>query len=87
MQKEKKQILLNTLALQIRESIPQDKAPSMLAAENGLSTSIMSKVLKGTRNVSFTTLFMLMEMCNDTPGEFFEKLTKKLPNEFTSIDI
>lgn len=87
MQKEKKQILLNTLAELIRRSIPKGKAPTTLAAEYGLSTSIMSKLLNGTKNPSFTTLFMVMEIIGKNPDSFMKTFIKNLPEDFTTLDL
>lgn len=87
MQKETIEILLNTLALQVRESIPKDKVPSKLASEYDLSTSIMHDVLNGKRNISFTTFFMVIEILGIEPEIFVKNFCKKLPKNFTTLDL
>ena len=87
MQKEKKQIILNTIAKIIRKHIPKGKSASTLAAEYGLSTSIISKVLKGEKNISFTTLFMIIEIFKIGLIEFMIEFVEELVKYFTTLDL
>ena len=87
MQKEKKKIILNTLADLVKEHMLKDKSPSRLAMEYGLSTSIMCLLLKGKKNLQITTFIMVAEILEVNPAELLKAVMKNLPEDFTTFDI
>lgn len=86
MQKEKKQIILNSLARKIRENIPEGKAPTTLAMEYDLSPSIMSTSLKGKKDVQLTTFYHIAGALNKKPYELLKEIDEDLPDNFSPID-
>ncbi len=86
MQKEKKQLILNTLALVVKISIPKGKAATTLAAEYGMSTSIISKVLRGVKNLSLLSFIMLAEILGIRADKLLKAILDRLPEDFSTID-
>lgn len=87
MQKDKKQIILNTLAVLVKQRIPKGKAMSKLAAEYGLSTSILCKLTKGKKNPQIITFINIAEIIGVDPCELFIALMNGLPKDYTTLDI
>lgn len=87
MQKESKLILQKELAQQIIKRLPNGIAPSKVANEYGISTSIMSLTVRGLKNISFSTLWQISEAINVTPDEIVKGVRENLPNNFSTLDI
>ncbi len=85
---DKKQLILNTLALTLKEFRTQKckKSQFMFAGENDISISIISTIERGLKDPQLTTLFKLAEACETNIVTFISKIIEKLPKDFSLID-
>ena len=85
MQKEKIETVQAIIALQIKKYL-KGIAPSKVAAEYGISTSIMSKLVRGLKNPQFTTILQVSEALGISATEFMHSIESNLPEGFSTIE-
>ena len=82
---DKKQTILNALALTLKE-LRKGKSQFIFSSENDISISIISMIERGLKDPQLTTIFKLAEACNVSPSKFLSKISEKLPPNFFLIE-
>ena len=82
---EKKQLIINALALTLKE-LRKGKSQFLFSSENDISISIISMIERGLKDPQLTTIFKLAEACNISPVTFISKIVEKLPQDFYLIE-
>lgn len=82
------QILLNAISEVLREErLNTGKSARMLAYEYELQVSMISRAENSKNDIKITSLYALCEALNIPIEEFFIKVKKKLPQDFSLLDL
>lgn len=85
MQENKKQIILNALAITVKK-LRGKKSQYTLGGEYGIPTSVISDIERRVKDPQLTTIFKLSEAFNLSVSAFVAEIMKELPKDFKLTD-